>query len=226
MPACLESINSLGAEALVLDSGSTDKTKEIAKKFRARFETHPFKNFSDQRNYADSLVDTTWILSIEADVTISPLLAKEIKATLPKTDRSAFFIPRLNTIWRKAIWHSDWGPKEDTHIWLYRKGSGSWQSHVHEEYSLAKGTSGKLNNLLIHHNYDTISEFIAKINSYSEYASNQGVSYSFWWGMRDFCKRYIFKLGFLDGYHGFFLCYLQSIYYHTLFVKNYLKKQT
>ena len=120
--------------------------------------------------------------------------------------------------------HTDWGPKDDLHIWLYKKDSGSWQGQVHEEYKLTSGKAGHLLNPLIHYNYQTVSEFIGKINSYSTRAAAQGDVFPGYWPFRDFFKRYIYKLGFKDGYHGLFLSYLQAIYYHVLKVKNYQKK--
>lgn len=215
----LSSIKNLADEILVVDSGSTDKTIEVAKNYGARVINHPFVSFSDTRNFGDREAKGDWILSIEADVVVSVELTSEIRLAIESKKYSAFFIPRLNLIWGKPIRHTDWGPKDDCHIWLYQRGSGVWQSLVHEEYATDK-PAGKLKNFLIHKNYETISEFIGKINYYSELAVKQKQSFPKCWFIRDFFKRYIYKLGFLDGYHGLFLSYLQAVYYLTLSVKN------
>jgi len=217
---CLESLNYLDATVIVVDSGSQDKTVEIAKKAGAKVVEHPFESYSAQRNYADNLVNEGWILSIEADVTVPPELALEISKAIQSDKFTAYKIERINNIWGKNIMHSDWGPKDDCHIWLYKKGSGEWKSQVHEEY-FTDGKTGKLNNRLYHHNYDSISEFLDKENRYSELAVKQHTQFPWFWPIRDFIKRYFWKQGFLDGYHGLFLSYLQSIYFITLSVKNW-----
>lgn len=206
-------------QVIVVDSGSTDKTIEIAKKFGAKVVTHPFTSYSDQRNFCDSLVTDGWILSLEADVVVSVSLAKEIKEAIDSTEVEAFFIGRVNIIWGKEILHTDWGPSDDCHIWLYKKGAGKWVSDVHEHFETSRPT-GKLINTLTHYNYRTISEFIDKTNSYSEMAK-KSVASSLWLApFRDFAKRYLYKAGFRDGYHGLFLSYLQSIYHWNVLVKG------
>lgn len=221
LPKLLQSVKNFADEILVIDSGSIDKTIEIAKSYGAKVINHPFISFSDTRNFADRQAKGDWILSLEADVTISSALAQEIREVMELEKYSAYFIPRLNLIWGKAIRHTDWGPKDDCHIWLYQKGSGTWQSPVHEEF-VTNVRVGKLNNHLIHNNYETISEFIDKIDRYSKLAVEQKQFFPGWWFLRDFFKRYIFKLGFLDGYHGLFLSYLQAVYYLTLTVKKHI----
>lgn len=223
LPETLKSIKDLADEILVVDSGSTDKTIEISKEFGAKVVNHLFKSFSDTRNFGNEQATGDWILSIEADVVVPTELAKEIRLAIESNKYTAYFIPRLNLIWGKPIRHTDWGPKDDTHIWLYKKGSGEWQSLVHEEFK-TKGQVGKLKNYLVHKNYETIFEFIEKINRYSDLAVKQHNSFPSWWFLRDFFKRYFYKLGFLDGYHGLFLSYLQSVYYLTLSVKNKTKR--
>ena len=217
---CLESLKNLNATVIVVDSGSQDKTVEVAKKAGAKVFEHQFESYSAQRNYADSLVEEGWILSIEADVTVPPALATEILQAINSDKSTAYKIERINNIWGKNIMHSDWGPADDCHIWLYKKGSGKWKSRVHEEYATG-GKVGKLKNRLLHHNYDTISEFLDKENRYSELSVKQHTHSPWYWPVRDFVKRYFWKRGFLDGYHGLFLSYLQSIYYITLAVKNW-----
>lgn len=219
----LSSVKDLADEILVVDSGSTDKTVEIAKNYHAKVVNHPFKSFSDTRNFGDEQATGDWILSLEADVVVSQALAQEIHQAIGSNRHSAFYIPRLNLIWGKPIYHTDWGPKDDSHIWLYQKGSGTWQSLVHEEFKTKKSV-GRLRNHLVHKNYETISEFIDKIDRYSTLAVKQHNSFPDWWYLRDFFKRYFYKLGFLDGYHGLFLSYLQSVYYLTLSVKNKTKQ--
>lgn len=221
----LASVKDLADEIIVIDSGSTDKTVEIAKSYGAKVINHPFISFSDTRNFGNQEAKGDWILSIEADVVVSKELSVEIKEALKSPEYSAYFIPRLNLIWGKPIRHTDWSPQDDCHIWLYQKGSGQWQSLVHEEFATIQKV-GKLKNFLVHKNYETISEFIDKIDRYSELATKQKQFFPNWWFVRDFFKRYFYKLGFLDGYHGLFLSYLQSVYYLTLNVKKHIHENS
>jgi len=222
LPECLESLKGLADEVIVVDSGSTDKTVEIATRFGVKIVNHPFTSYSDTRNFGDHETKGDWILSIEADVSISTKLKEEILKAIKTDNWDAYYIGRVNIIWGAKVLHTDWSPKDDCHIWLYRRGIGDWQSLVHEEY-ITKRNTGRLKNFLVHHNYETISEFIDKINKYSDLALRQKNFFPNWWFLRDFFKRYFYKLGFLDGYRGIFLSYLQSVYYLTLSVKRYTK---
>lgn len=225
LPDTLKSLEPLNAEIIVIDSGSKDKTKEISMSYGAKFVYHLFQGFDSQRNYADTITSGEWILSIEADVVISPDLAREISEAIKNNKVNAYFIPRKNIIWGKIINHTNWGPKDDCHIWLYRRNSGRWQGKVHEEYIPKNGPVGTLNNYLVHKNYETVSEFIDKIDKYSEFSVANHNSTSLIEPVVEFFRRYFYKLGFLDGYRGLFLSYLQSIYYMSLFVKINTKKR-
>ena len=219
LPTTLSSIKNLADEIVIIDSGSTDNTTKIARNAGAQVIPRPFISFSDTRNFGDKNSKGDWILSIEADVFVTKELAKEIELASDDDNYSAYHIGRENIIWGAPVLHADWGPKDDRHIWLYQKGAGEWQGQVHEEY-ISTGNVGFLKNHLIHRNYETVSEYINKIDRYSELALKQKQSFPSWWFIRDFLKRYFYKLGFLDGYRGIFLCYLQSIYYLTFTVKK------
>ena len=212
-------------EVLVVDSGSTDKTIAIARQTGARVVIHHFDSYSEQRNFADSLVTNDWVLFIDGDVVITKELADEIRIAIEKGSCVAYLIGRINIIWGREVGVADWGPKDDNHIWLYKKGSGKWVSEVHEEF-VTNSNTGQLKNNFIHYNYETVSEFIDKINSYSEIASNKKNTISWLSPIIDFGKRYLYKLGFTAGYHGLFLSYLQAVYYVTLKVKTWQKQYT
>lgn len=217
LPRTLDSVK-FADEVIVVDSGSTDETIKIAKAMGARVVEHAFTSYSNQRNFCDSLVDTGWILSLEADVVIPKRLAEEIRSSIENTGCEAFYLGRINIIWGRPIMYTDWGPSDDCHIWLYKKDSGKWVSDVHEHYETARPT-GKLANNLVHYNYRTVAEFIDKTNLYSEMAKGSN-AFALWLApLRDFLKRYLYKQGFRDGYHGLFLSYLQSIYHWNVLVK-------
>src|SRR5688572_8485406 len=150
LPRTLKSLK-FADEILVVDSGSTDQTLEIAKKHNCKIIHHPFSNFADTRNFADRHAKNDWILSIDADVVVPPKLSQEI-FDLP--DKQAVYkIGRVNIIWGKPILHADWGPMDDCHIRLYYKALGSWSSAVHELFASTQKPK-TLKNYLIHYNYE------------------------------------------------------------------------
>lgn len=223
LPRTLTSLT-FADEILVIDSGSTDQTVAIARKAGARVIHHPFKNFSDTRNYGDAHAKNDYILSIDADVVVTKELAAEMSAL--SNEPAVYKIPRVNIIWGKPILHTDWGPKDDNHIRLYHRSLGKWGNLIHEQYQ-AKVAPLQLKNHLLHYNYNTVTEFIAKINSYSDLEvarrKKDQVKYSLARLIsepaRDFTKRYFYKLGFLDGFHGLFLSLLQALYYLVVNIK-------
>ncbi len=223
LPSTLDTLD-FADEILIVDSGSTDKTLKIAKENHCRILHLPFKNFAHTRNFADQKAKNDWILSIDADVMVPENLAAEIE-NLPDT-KATYKIGRINLIWGKPILHADWGPYDDNHIRLYHRSLGKWKSDVHEQF-VSKTPPRQLRHLLIHKNYETISEFIGKINTYSEISSQSNLSKNFLYSViaakKDFFKRYFYKLGFLDGYHGFFLSYLQAVYFLVVGIKKLTK---
>lgn len=231
LPKTLRSLK-FANEVLVVDCGSTDKTISIAKKAGARVINHDFINFTDTRNFADKQARNNWILSLEADVVVRSGLAEEIRQAT-KGEAAAYRIGRINVIFGKKIMHSDWGPRDDNHIRLYHKKTGTWQGQVHEQFVPRSDVKiGQLKHRLIHFNYRTVTEYLSKINFYSdlEVERRQKNDQKFsWWNFiwepkRDFLKRYFYKLGFLDGLHGFFLAYLQAVYYLTVGIKLYTEE--
>jgi glycosyltransferase involved in cell wall biosynthesis len=222
----LRSITFADEIIVLLDQKTSDATGEIAKKHGASVIPYTYESFCKMRNEGDFLATSDWVFSIEADVVVTPALAAEIKSvTSGVSDIKAYYLGRENIIWGKTIRYTDWGPGDDRHIWLYQKGVGKWQSAVHEEFVTNKKT-GELKNHLLHYNYETVSEFIDKVNSVSEKALVQNNKPDWTRPLYDFFKRYFYKLGLLDGYHGLFLSYLQAIYYLTLNIKIRQKRYT
>lgn len=176
---------------------------------------HKFVNFSDQKNYAASLCKHDWVLSLDDDEWLSPELIKEINNLME--EYSAYKIPRLNYIFGKPIYHTNWGPDMDTHIWLYDKRVCEWVGSVHEEVK-NNGKTGILEGYKIHQNYTSVEQFMNKLNDYTS-REIKLVNPIF-----DFLRRYIWHKGFLDGWHGLFLSYLMMIYHISVWVKLWQKK--
>ncbi|MCH7641626.1 glycosyltransferase family 2 protein [Patescibacteria group bacterium] len=232
---CLESVRDLADEIVVVDSGSMDKTVEIARKYGAKIYDREFDNYSNQKNYAIEKAKGDWILSMDADEEIPPKLAKEIKSKV-KSQRSkvnAYSMPRRNIILGKFIKYSRWQPEFERHVvWLFRKGRGKWVGDVHETVEL-DGEVGRLENAKVHYQYETVSEFMDMMDRYSELDAGQrvknGVKFSyfrlFFDPIYNFLVRYFYRLGFLDGWRGFILSYLMAVYHLELWVKIWGRKK-
>lgn len=232
LPRALASLRKLVDEIVVVDSGSTDKTVEIAKKFGAKVYKRRFDNFSNQKNYALKKASGDWILFLDADEEISQELAKEIKKAIRNKGFDAYSMPRKNIIFGKFIRYTRWQPELDRHIWLWKRGKGRWLGAVHEEAQV-EGRLGKLKNAKIHFQYETVTEFLEMMNKYSEIEAEErvrkGAVFSFFRLFLDplynFLVRYFYRLGFLDGWRGFVLSYLVAIYHFEVWIKVWEKQQ-
>ena len=214
----LKSVRRLADEVIVVvDTTTSDETAEIAKAEGARVFRRKFTDFSDQKNYAVSKAKGEWVLALDADEEISAQLAKEIKSVLTQTDVVGFLVSRQNYIFGKLIRHANWEPSADTHIWLWRKRAGRWIGAVHEEV-MVQGQVKRLKGYKIHRNYKSVEQFIAKMNDYTSRETTPANP------IGEFGRRYIWHLGFLDGWHGLFLSYLQAIYHLIVWVKLWEKK--
>ena len=228
LPRCLNSIKDITSEIIIVDSGSSDKTLQIAQEFRAKVHFRKFDNYANQKNYALSKANGNWILSIDADEEIEEELKKEIASKLKYKESkiAAYSIPRKNIIFGKFIKYSRWQPELDRHIWLWKKDTGKWVGDVHEELIVA-GEVGRMEHAKIHYQYETVKEFLDMINRYSELEAEEkvksGQNFSYFRFVFEpkynFLVRYFYRLGFLDGWRGFILSYLMAIYHFVLWVK-------
>lgn len=221
---CLESLKGWVNEIVLVDSGSIDKTIDIARKYHAKVYERKFDNFANQKNYAIEKSTSKWILSIDADEIIPKSLADEIKKATENTDYNAYLIPRRNFILGAEIKHSRWSP--DKHIWLFEKNKSRWINEVHEEIKV-DGKIGELKNAKLHYQEKTISGFIKGNNFYADILAKdmykKGKRFSlfrfFYDPLFEFSIRYIYKKGFLDGWRGLVLSLLMAYYQITVWLK-------
>lgn len=218
---CLESVK-WADEIVVVDSLSTDRTIEIAKKYTGKIFVKPFKNYSDQRNFANQQASCPWILAIDADERVTANLKAEIRQVLKQDTCVGYWIPCLDYMFGKLIRHGGWYPQY--HLRLYRKDIAEWVGVVHEKI-VVDGKVGYLKNPLLHYAHLMISNFIQKLDQYTsqeaEYLYVQGKRTNtqkiLFWPLVVFVHKYFFRLGFLDGIHGLVLS-ISLAYYH--FVKH------
>ncbi|SUV88617.1 transferase [Bordetella pertussis] len=141
--ACLESV-AFADEFIVVDSGSTDNTVELARDFGARVEVTPdWPGFGPQKNRALDLATGDWVLSIDADERVTPELASEIQAAMAGATADCYEIARLSDFCGRFIRHSGWWP--DYVLRLFRRGSARFtDAAVHERVVPAQGQPARL----------------------------------------------------------------------------------
>lgn len=216
--ACLDSV-AFADEVIVLDSGSTDGTTDLAARKGARVVVTPdWPGFGPQKNRALKLATMPWVLSLDADERVSPDLAQEIQKALSQGSGVAFSIPRITQFCGQWIHHCGWTP--DYVLRLFKRDEGEF-SHdlVHERVVLrASAKSGRLTCPLLHFSYPTPSHYWRKLESYSQawaqqrYSRGQKTSMlrACLAGVVAFVRSYFFRLGFLDGAMGFAVCTMQA----------------
>lgn len=185
-------VRDLGAEVIVVDSGSTDSTVELARAHGAKVFVEDWKGYGAQKNSAIDKATGEWILSLDADEVVSPELAAEIQSTLAdvaeissrfcatdeardaatsdmlsRRKRSAvgFFMPRKNFFLDRWIKHGGFWP--DRKLRLFRGGAGRFEERQVHENAKVTGATARLQGALIHNAYPTLTGYIAHMNRYS-----------------------------------------------------------
>jgi len=214
LPGCLESVRGLGRQLLVVDSGSTDRTVELAQAAGAEVVTHRFVDFPSQRNAALELAREPWVLFVDADERVSPELAAELRAALAAVPETVagFWIPTQNWMWGRWIRGGGWWP--DEHLRLLRVGRARYRSDVavHEVVEL-DGAARRLAAPLVHLNYDSRREFVRKQLRYARLAARSLVLQGkrprrrtfLGQPLREFWRRFVTLRGYRDGLDGLFL---------------------
>lgn len=218
---CLQSLQDIADEVVVVDSGSTDATEQICASFNVRFTPHPWEGYDGQKNFADTLASHDWILSIDADEALSPALQtslRDFKNGSP-ADNEVFSVCRLNNYCGSWIHHCGWYPDEKVRLW--RKGVASWDGVVHEEIRYDRPVIKKrLAGDLLHYTYYSVADHASRQVKYATLAAQKAhqqgrkcrrctLALKPLW---TFLRNYIFKGGFLDGRAGFLVCKMSAFY--------------
>ncbi len=213
-------------EILVLDSGSNDRTVEIAGKLGARVEEASWHGYAAQKNIAVELAANDWILSLDADESLSEALEAEIwqiKKAGPRFD--AYTMPRLAQYLGRWILHSGWYP--DRKIRLFNRRKAKWVGEFVHESVKVNGTVGHLKSNLLHFTCSSLSEHVRTMDSYTTLAAQEivcrGLNISLARLLFDppgtFLKTYVLKQGFLDGMEGLSIAYMAAFYNFVKFAK-------
>ena len=216
--AALQSV-SWADEIVVVDSGSTDDTVAIARRYATRVEVREWPGYSAQKNYAAEIASNDWILSLDADERVSPELSAEIR-TLLKTEPAArgYRIPRVAWYLGRWIRSTDWYP--DYQLRLYDRRVARWNARrVHESVDLP-GSPGLLQHELQHYAYRNISHHLATIDRYTTLAAEQWLAEGrrtsaaelFFHPRLAFVRNYVLRGGFRDGAVGLLVSRLNAYY--------------
>jgi glycosyltransferase involved in cell wall biosynthesis len=208
--ACLASV-AFCDERIVVDCGSDDETVEIARASGARVETHAWEGFGAQKNFALSLATGDWVLSLDADESVSHGLATEIHEVVTSGRADAYALPRLSLFCGRPMRHSGWFP--DYVVRLFRRGRARFSDDLVHERVVCDGPVDRLTNMLHHDPVRRLEDALARMDRYStasaQMLATNGRPVSFatgiLHGLWTFFRTYVLRGGFLDGAEGFLL---------------------
>ncbi len=200
-------------EIVVVDSGSTDRTREVAESFHAKFFVELWKGFAAQKNSALAKATGDWVLSLDADEEVEPALADEIRTVIAANPSvTGFGIPRKNFFLGRWMKYGGFYP--DRKLRLFQRGGGSFEDRLVHEDLRVTGTTASLKRHLLHHAYPTITSYIEHMNRYSLLGAEMAAAkrprgFSFLdiviRPKLTFLYNYFLRLGFLDGREGLLL---------------------
>jgi glycosyltransferase involved in cell wall biosynthesis len=214
----IESLRSAD-EILILDSGSVDRTVELAEKLGARVIEAGWRGYAGQKNWAAEQASHDWIFSLDADEALSEALDSEIltlKKTGPRYD--AYTVPRLARYLGRWILHSGWYP--DRKVRLYNRQKAKWVGDFVHESVHVDGRIGHLESNLLHFTCDSLSEHLKTLDRYTTLAAQElaarKLAVPLWRLMLEpawtFVKTYFIQRGFLDGLEGLAIAYMAAFY--------------
>jgi glycosyltransferase involved in cell wall biosynthesis len=210
---CLASAT-FATERIVVDSGSRDRTVEVARAAGARvLQTPDWPGFGPQKNRALDLATEPWVLSLDADERVTPQLRDEILAVLARGDaaQDAWSIPRRSSFCGQYMAHSGWYP--DRVVRLFRRGTARFSDDLVHERLVTRGTPGQLRGDLLHTTYPDLESMLEKLNRYSsawaESMFRKGRRASLGGAMARgawaFFRTYVLRSGWRDGRLGLVL---------------------
>lgn len=216
--ACLESV-AWADEIVVVDAESHDKTVAVAREFTDRVWVRPWPGFAAQKNFALEQVRGDWILSLDADETVSPELRAEIESTLAGgAAHDGYAVPRRNLFLGQWVRHGGLYP--DWQLRLFRRGRGRFRDRAVHEAVQVEGRVGRLRGHLVHRSYESLDDFFERAHRYSTLAAADLVRAGARVRARELVLRplgrflgtYVLRGGFLDGRKGLLLAALYAYY--------------
>ncbi len=207
---CLRSL-AFADEIVVVDSGSDDATREVARQHGARVVEEPWRGFGPQKHFAVSLARNDWVLCVDADEEVTPALAEAIAAEMAAPRCVAYRMPRRNRFMGRYLRHGEGFP--DWSLRLFDRRRAQWSDDaVHEKVVVQGGSTGRLSQqaVLMHHSAESLGSYLDKQNRYTSLQADglfrAGERANVWRLLLSpalrFMKFYVLRLGFLDGLPG------------------------
>ena len=230
---CLKSLKGFADEIVVVDMGSSDNTKEIAEKHDAKIYSFEYTRFVEPaRNFAVSKAKNQWVLVLDADEELPSSLGKKLIQIAKENEADFVEIPRKNIIFGKWINHSRWWP--DCLVRFFKKNKVHFSDKIHVPPTTeGKGflLEAKEEWAIVHHNFQSISQFVERLNRYTDIQSDELVKKGYSFGWRDlvvkpaeeFFSRFFSGEGYKDGIHGLSLALLQAFSELVLYLKVWEK---
>jgi glycosyltransferase involved in cell wall biosynthesis len=213
---------------LAIDDQVTDGTDKIAVAYGAKVVSQPWRGHTAHRNFASAHATQPWLLALDADEVVSEKLRDEIVATFHghgiTTLPAAYSFPRLSFFCGRWIRHGNWYPDRKVRLW--RKEAGQWEGDPHEKLVL-RGPVVALRAELLHFSNENIDHLLGKISVVSTIFVRQCQARQRHTGWTDlairpvwkFFRAYILRLGFLDGWPGYFIAWMDAFSTVTRYAK-------
>ncbi|MBN1355831.1 glycosyltransferase family 2 protein [bacterium] len=226
---CLKSVEFVD-EIVVIDSSSTDRTVELARKFTPNIHRVPWKGFAKAKNMGIDRASHDWILSIDADERVSPELKKSILEAINRSRLPAGFYCARRT-WYLGRWIRTGGWYPDRTVRLFNRKYARFNEVAVHEKVIIRGDTEQLNGDLLHYSYPTINDHLRKISLYTDLSVDKWIGKDIrinpltmtgrvlW----EFFLKLVIKQSYRDGMPGFFLAGMHSVYIFLKYVKAYEK---
>jgi glycosyltransferase involved in cell wall biosynthesis len=211
---CLDSIESIADDIVVVDSFSTDKTEHICSQFNVRFIQHKFEGHIEQKNWALQQAKYPHVLSLDADEALDESLKLLIGKIKENWTADGYSMNRLTNYCGQWIKHCGWYPDKKLRLWDSRL--GAWGgTNPHDKVIMNEGSKiAHLDYNILHYSFYTIQQHLKQIDFFTDISAkaafnngetSSGFKIIYKSGFK-FFRDYILKLGFLDGYYGFVVC--------------------
>jgi len=228
---CIESLQTVADEILVVDSFSTDRTKEICTSHGIRFHQNEWKGYSAQKNFAQGLASNDFIISLDADEALSDELAESIRRVKNQKDIRIYSFNRLTNYCGKWIRHGGWYP--DIKIRMYDRRKCKWEGSIHEKLLYPQGEEVILLKGDCHHyTFYTVQDHLKQVEKFTtlmaeeEFAKGRRAGWlriSFGPVVK-FIRDYLIRGGFMDGKEGFLISRISA--YATYLKYSKLRKKS